>query len=340
MASATGYNGAQRVAAFLLSLERPAASRVLGHLSPDVLFEVVEAMQAIDANFDDKDLTRELWTKVALADKRREGVQPARGDELEVLLETGLGAEVAAELQDEIRQRRRKERPFHVLEKAPARAISLVLQEESDAAVAVVLAHLDPVLSATVLSDFEVERALRVVRRMASVEPPGSDVLAVLADDLERRVQDHLDAPAPKTGSQKLKTIAELLSQAAGELEKDVLAGLDEDAAEMADEIREFMFTWEDIGDVDRRSMQKILGTVETRTLAIALKACSPAVEQNVLGNLSSRVRDMVQEERELAGPMPMSEVVLAREEIMRGVRALIESGEFKPAKGGDELVS
>jgi flagellar motor switch protein FliG len=100
------------------------------------------------------------------------------------------------------------------------------------------------------------------------------------------------------------------------------------------------MFTWDDIADVDRRSMQKILGTVETRTLAIALKACNPAVEENITSNLSSRVKDMVIEERELAGSLPMSEVLQAREEIMRSVRALIDAGEFKPQKGGDALVS
>ncbi len=340
MSDSPQQTGPERVAAFLLSLERDAASKVLAHLAPDVLAEVVEAMQAIDEPNADPDLWRDLWSKVALADKRREGVQPTRGDELQTLLSHALGEEAAGQLQEKIRSRRSRERPFHQLEQAPAVAIAKVLEDESDQAVAVVLAHLDPVLSATVLASLEVERALRVVQRMTVLEPPGSDVLSLLAEDLERRVVEFADAPAPSGGASRLKTIAELLNRAPGELEREVLSGLAEEQAEMADEIREFMFTWDDIGDVDRRSMQKILGSVETRTLAISLKACSAAVEQNVLGNLSSRVRDMVSEERELAGPMPMSEVLLAREEVMRGVRALIEAGEFKPAKGGDELVS
>ena len=340
MADSPDMSGAERVASFLLSLERDAASRVLSHLAPDVLAEVVEAMQAIEEPNADPELWRDLWSKVALADRRREGVQPTRGDELQSLLTRALGEDSAGEVFSEIRGRMSRERPFHALENAPVTAISRVLEDESDQAVAVVLAHLDSTLSATVLASFEVERSLRVVRRMAVLDPPGSDVLSMLAANLEERIADFLHAPAPPTSSARLKTIAELLNRAPGELEKEVLSGLGEDQAEMADEIREFMFTWDDIGDVDRRSMQKILGSVETRTLAISLKACSAAVEQNVLGNLSSRVRDMVQEERELAGPMPMSEVLLARDEIMRGVRALIETGEFKPAKGGDELVT
>ena len=79
--------------------------------------------------------------------------------------------------------------------------------------------------------------------------------------------------------------------------------------------------------------------TPRGRTLSIALKACPPAVEQNVMNNLSSRVRDMVADERELAGAIPMTEVAAARGEVMTAVRALMDAGEFSPARAGEELV-
>ena len=86
--------------------------------------------------------------------------------------------------------------------------------------------------------------------------------------------------------------------------------------------------------------MQKVLASVETRTLSLALKGSSEAVEQNVMANLSSRVRDMVDDERELLGAVPLSEVVSARNEIMVVVRGLMDQGEFNPARAGEELVS
>ena len=106
-----------------------------------------------------------------------------------------------------------------------------------------------------------------------------------------------------------------------------------------ANELREQLFTWEDIGTLNRRAMTKILGTVDTKTLSIGLKGCSQAVEKNILSNLSSRVREMVTEERELAGPMSIADVKLARDEILKNIRALIESGEFRPNRGGEDLV-
>ena len=85
---------------------------------------------------------------------------------------------------------------------------------------------------------------------------------------------------------------------------------------------------------------QKILAAVDTRTLALALKACSAEVQENVLSNLATRVQGMVAEERELSGLVPMSEVLASRAEIMRAVHALIDTGEFKPSRGAEELVA
>jgi flagellar motor switch protein FliG len=85
--------------------------------------------------------------------------------------------------------------------------------------------------------------------------------------------------------------------------------------------------------------MQKILASIDTRTLAIALKASPEPVLDNVMRNLSSRVRDMVIDEKELIGPMPFSEVLQSRAEIMAAVRVLMDNGEFSPARAGEELV-
>jgi flagellar motor switch protein FliG len=333
-------SGPQKVAAFLLSIERGQASQLLSHLADDVLPEVVEAMEGLDDDFNKPEILKELYARVSLADQRREGLKPARREELETLLATGLGETQAAEVLAEIQRRRQLERPFLAIEDCSPRALSSLLERESDAAVAVVLAHLDPALSAAVLGNWLVDRALGVVKRMASLEPPSFEVLSMLASELASRLNQVGEEPAPRTASQRIKTIAELLSASPSELERGVLEGLARDEAQVAREVREVMFTWDDIANVDRRSMQKILGTVETRTLAIALKACGAGVEENITSNLSSRVKDMVVEERELAGALPMAEVLQAREEIMRGVRALIDAGEFKPQKGADELVS
>ena len=166
------------------------------------------------------------------------------------------------------------------------------------------------------------------------------EALHCVAEALNEKVTEIENGPVAADPSRRLKTIAEMLTFSKPETEQTVLDGLGDGDDSMIEEIREYMFTWTDLAGVDKRSMQKILASVDTRTLAIALKGSPPEVEENIMANLSSRVKEMVLDERELTGALPIGEVLEARAETMRGVRALMESGEFKPSRGGEKLVS
>jgi flagellar motor switch protein FliG len=332
--------GAQRVAAFLLSLDKEAAAEVLQHLSDEVIADIAEAMTELDAEAASSERVDELYVDLARKLTGRPEVRPVVRSELVSILGGSLGEERGRDVISRIEERRMQERPFAALEPFPPEAIARVLQGESPAVAALVLSHLDPTLSAAILTCYEESTALDVVRRMSTLVPPGFSTLRAICGDLVEQLETAGDvitgAPDP---ARRLKTIAEMLNHTGEGIERAVLSSIESENAEIAQEIRDFMFTWEDLSVVDKRAMQKILGSVNTKTLSIALKACSPEVESNILGNLSVRVRDMVAEERELAGPMPMSEVQHARDEIMQAVRALMDSGEFRPTRAGEDLV-
>ena len=331
--------GVQRVAAFLLSLEQQDAEKVLRSLPPDLLSEVVEAMSSIDGDLLQADNLNGLYVELARQVNSPRPVSAKSEDELSTMLEQTLGRDASGRVLKTIQERRHRERPFLRIEAAPAGTLAHALESESDAVVALVLAHMAPRLSAQVLGLFDPARSPAIVRRMATLIPPPFETLTGVAGALEAKLAE--GGPAGQAdASDKLRTIADLLNSAVGDLSKNVLDAIKAEDESMAEEIREFMFTWEDLATVDGRSMQKILSAVETKTLAMAIKGCSPAVEETVLGNLSSRVREMVADERELAGAVPLSVVEDARSEIMRAVRGLMESGEFQPANSGEELVS
>ena len=108
---------------------------------------------------------------------------------------------------------------------------------------------------------------------------------------------------------------------------------------EIAGEIREQMFTFDDIEQLDRKSMQKILAAVDSRQLAVALKAATPAVEQAILTNLSQRASDMVVEERDNLGPTPLSEVLEAQSEILKLIRDMMDKGDIKAGSAAEQMV-
>jgi len=340
MASSNQPTGAQRVAAFLMTLDKESATEVIKHLDENVIVEVVEAIASHEQDHSESSAQTELHKELIRSLKRPVGVRVRSEGELHDLLKSILGPVQADKVFDKIHQRLLQERPFISIEKEPAANIAIALGEESDAVASLVLAHVDPALSAQVLGCMDEERALGLVRRMAALVPPGFDTLIAIAQKLSERLAEIGLGPVVGEVSTRLKSIAELLGFSEPRVERSVLGGLEEEDAQMVAEIREYMFTWEDLASLDKRAMQKVLTSVDTRTLSISLKGSSPAVEENILSNLSSRVREMVADERELAGPMPMSEVQVLRDEVMKAVRGLMESGEIKTTRAGEDLVT
>jgi len=338
--SSKEMSGAQKAAAFLMSLDKEAAANVIKNIDEKVIVEVVEAMARLEADMVAVEAVRALDREFVKSLRKPRATRLRSEDELRTMLEQTLGKSQAGELFKKIQQRLLHERPFLAIEKEPADLILRALSHESDAVAALVLAHLDPSLSAELLGLMDGERALAMIRRMATLVPPSFETLVAIAQDLQARVREAGSGPvAPDTGA-RLRTIAEVLNYSQPEVEKTVLDGIHRDDAKMATNIREFMFTWENLADLDSRAMQKVLGSVDTRTLAISLKGSSAAVEQNIMANLSARVRDMVKDEREIAGAMSVRDIQASRAEIMKAVRTLMESGEFRPARGGEDLVS
>ncbi len=333
-------SGAQKVAAFLLTLERPVAATLLKQMDAKAMSEVAAAMTVLDPRLSKNESIDLVYRE--LSRKLNVGVGPRAQDdsELAAILETAIGRDRARAVIAQIHDRRRVERPFAILEEEPLPVLCATLAEESNAAVALVLAHLKPDQSAEVLATLGAERALDVVLRIASIAPPPTEILIQVANEIRERMIEFSKRPRPYPKDTALKSVAQMLNMAGETVEKAVMEGLGTKSEELQTKVKEAMFTWDDLAKVDKRGMQKILGSIETKTLSISLKGCPPEVEANIMANLSQRVRAMVADERELAGAMPMAQILEARSEIMKNVRALMEAGEFKPAKAGEELVS
>lgn len=332
--------GARRAAAFLLSLEREAAMAILKSLEPEVVTEIAEAMTQLEPAEATPDNVQALYLEIARDANTPAPIRATPLNELEALLRSSLGAERAQQVLRQIEDRRLRERPFRAIEAMGPDLVARVLSRESAAVAALVLAHLDTKLSGATLSRLKPELALEIVRRMAAVVPPSFDTLRAMALQLESLAKAVLAEPAGPDPDRRMRSIAEMLTRATGGTDKAVMEGLKSADEGVAKQVQEFMFTWDDLATIDKRAMQKILGAINTSSLAMALKGSPPAVEANVLGNLSSRAKAMVQEERELAGAVPLAQALVARKEILQVVRDLIESGELKPASAGEELVS
>lgn len=332
--------GHQRVAAFLLSLEPEAATNVLRHMKEDIVAKVARAMVDLDPRLSEVGTVDQLYRELALRINGPKRLAPCDAGALGRILSDSFGRPRGEEVLRAILERRQSDRPFMNVERYAPELVMRALEGEGPALKALVLGYLDPGLSAKILQLGDEEAATDLVRRMAILKSPPADVLLSIAAKIEERLAALVEEPDVPDAKARLRSIAELINNSPPTFEKPAIEAISSEDDEMAAELREFMFTWDDIGEIDKRSMQKILGSVDTKTLSIALKACTPEVEANVMSNLSERVREMVKEEREMAGPMPLSDVEAARMEIMTSIRAMIEAGDFAPSRGGADLVS
>lgn len=339
MSALVTFHGAQRVAAFLLSLEPAAASALLKTLAGDVVAPVAEAMIDLDPRLTRAGVVDELVTELARALDEPRPILAGAAKEIETLLARAFGRKASSYVK-RVRASRVASRPFLVLEEHAPAAVAQALRHESAAVCALVLAHLDPARAARVLRHFREEDALAIVNALVVLEPPSPGLVRTVADELARRLTE-LPAPAPAADPlERIRSVAEILNRSAPAMERKALENLARTDERAADELREQLFSWEDLAQLGRRAMARVLGLVDTRTLALALKGSSAAVEKGVLASLSTRVRAIVLEERELTGAVPADEVRDARAEILRQVRVLIDAGELRPGRGGEPLVS
>ncbi len=330
MKKGNNLSGPQKAAALLLTLDPEAAASVLATLPDESITAVGKAMADLDPGEIDRDKVASIQKE--FLEGMREGASIPPG--LSELLERTVGPERGRVLLSRIEETVRRERPFVALERLEDPVLCRVLEHEHPQVIALVCSRVPADRAGTLLAALGEDERLDIVTRMASMQPIERSVVDEIASGLAEKAKT-LDSMPVDDPNRRLRAVAEVLNSTDPDVEKEILQALEARDSDMAQEIRERMFTFMDLARLDKRGMQKVLATVDARQLALALKAADPEVSENVFANMAKRVKEMVMEELELLGPTPLADVVAAQNEIMVGVRALVEKGEIKPMRGG-----
>ncbi|HYC76229.1 MAG TPA: FliG C-terminal domain-containing protein, partial [Planctomycetota bacterium] len=202
------------------------------------------------------------------------------------------------------------------------------------------LAHLDPDVSASVLDAYPEADRPALVARMADLEPPGPKLLRQVAWQIAERTRT-LKRDGEKTAGApdpRIETVAKILLNAGPGNDAKILDKLGEQGPELVQKIRERMFQWADLAVIDKKTMQRILADLDTRVLALALKAGDEDVKTSILGAVSSRTASMIAEERDLLGAVPLADVLEAQNQILNQIRDMMSRGDVKVARGKDAV--
>ena len=136
-------------------------------------------------------------------------------------------------------------------------------------------------------------------------------------------------------------SIVEVLNRVDRTTERTIIENLEIQNPELAEEIKRRMFVFEDIVMLDDRSLQLVLREIESKDLALALKAATSDVGEKVFKNMSKRAAEMLREEIEYMGPVRIRDVEESQQKVVNVIRKLEESGEIVVARGkGDEIIA
>jgi flagellar motor switch protein FliG len=177
-----------------------------------------------------------------------------------------------------------------------------------------------------------------VTTRLATMQSVSPDVLSQVEEVLATQMKSLFGGNVSEVGG--VKFVAEMLNQVDRGAEKNILGNLERENPELATEIKNLMFVFEDIMLLDDKGIQRMLKEVDTKELALALKGASDTVGDKFFKNMSSRASEMMKEDMSFMGPVRVKDVEGAQQRIVDIVRRLEDDGEIIiSGRGGDDEI-
>ena len=329
--------GPKKAAILLLALGEDAAADVMKNLEEAEIQQVGYYMSRFtDVSPEELDIVlEEFYRNSVMAD---EGVNISSSpDFVKNALTKALGADRAKELSDNLGAGE-EEAGLEALRYAEPIMISNYIRTEHPQTIALILSYLkNAEQSSAVLRDLPESLQADILYRMAVIEsiPPGviSEMNEVLTEEMKT-------AGSMATSVGGVEPVAEILNSVDKATETRILSSIEETNPELAEQIRELMFTFEDMALIDAKQMQLVMKDVDQADMVLALKTASDAVKELIFSSMSSRAAEMVRDDLENLGPAKISDVEAAQQKIIKVVKKLEEAGTIIIAgAGGGDLV-
>lgn len=328
-------SGAEQAAMLLMSLGESAAAEIMKHLGPKEVQKVGEAMASIG------NVTRDQVNQVVADFAETLGTHTALGtgneDYLRNVLKSALGDDKAGQLIDRILIGR-SSKGLEALKWMEPRAIAEIVRLEHPQIIAIVLSYLDSDQAAEVLSLLPENMRADVLMRIASLDGIQPSALQELDEILEKQFEG--TASSIKSSSVGgTKTAANILNFMDTAIEARIMERVKESDGDMGQAIEDLMFVFDNLIDLDDRSIQALLREVSSDSLIIALKGAEDGLKEKIFRNMSKRAAEMLRDDLDARGPVRLSDVETAQKEILSIARRMAEAGDISLGGGGDEFV-
>ncbi|MDO9536591.1 MAG: flagellar motor switch protein FliG [Bacillota bacterium] len=326
--------GKKKVAIMLLSMGPDISSRILKQFSE----QEIEAVTMEIANLSrvEREIRDEVLDEFLLITQAQQFMLEGGVDYARDLLERTLGHHKAVDIMKRLKEQV-KVKPFTFVRNTDPKQLANMISREHPQTIALILSYLDSQQGALVISDLPEEMRPDVARRIALMDRTSPEILKEVEKVLKEKLSSVFQQDFTQAGG--VETVVDILNRVDRGTEKLILEALEKEDAELADEIRQRMFIFDDIITLDDSSIQRIVREVDSKDLAKALKGVNEEVKDRILRNISKRAGEMLKEDLEFMGPVRLREVEEAQQRIVGIIRRLDESGEIIISRGGEDAI-
>jgi len=333
--SISSLSGRQKVAALLISLGTEISADLLGRFNErDVDRITVEILRMQKVPSAVLDAVQAEFYEMLRADETLAagGVDYARE-----ILERALGAQ-GQDVMDRILAGSQS-LPFDFIRNTDGAQLLNFIQNEHPQTIALVLSHMHPPQAASILGGLEPELQADVSRRVATMSQITPEVIRQVESSLREKMSSLIVEDVSSSGG--VDYLVKVIQNVDRGTEKSILEHLDESAPELSEEIRKGMFLFEDIAEIDDRSIQRIMRDIDGKDTTLALRGASDELKEVFFRNMSSRAAEILRDEMEISGPVRLRNVEEAQQRIVNVIRKLEEAEEIVISRGGeaDQLV-
>ncbi len=324
--------GKQKAAMLLMNLDSASAAELLKGFDPKVVEELAVELAYLDASGKYQtehgiNVAQEFYTNLV----KGEGFDCKSF--ISEMLKNSVGSEKSERIKGQIDDLLHKRDPFLAIKSADAKTIVTLLKNEHPKAIAIVLSELDPGKSSEVLNLLGEDIRLSVVSRMTSSESISDETKNKIGQMLTTRlnsIKQQKGAVPDIDQDENLRNVAVILRNLEKEVRDGLIQTIKKKDKNTAKQVMELMIIWDDICQIEDRSLQQALRNIEEKTLALALINADEKIEQKIKENISERAAETLEEEKSLMGDPSKADIEKARNEMVEALREENKNGELK----------
>ncbi len=326
--------GTERAAILLLTLGEQEAAQVLKHMGAKEVQRIGSAMAKLSGVSRDEvtGVVADFTTSV----ESQTAVGVGTDEFLRKVLVDALGADKAASIIDRINIGR-STKGLEALKWMDPRAVAELIRLEHPQIISIVLAYLDPDQSAEVLGHLPANVRADVVVRIATLDGVQPSALSELDDIMEKQFSGKQAGVTSVLGG--AKAAANIINFLEPSAEGAIMEQITHADAALGQRIQDLIFVFDNLIELDDRSMQELLRQVPGDRLMLAMKGSEEALKEKIFKNMSQRAAEMLKDDLEAKGPVRISEVEAAQKEILSAARKLAEAGAINLGGKGEEFV-